>query len=374
MEDQPRPQIASLDWLSFSISLSKTYEERVIGHAKMANPQGYTLVECSHGTPQYKRRHYLLTSGGDKVLTILTEPHSKIINQDDAYIEVANPILYGDTSLDYLLDLLQQIHQYSFRSLSRLDVACDFEPTPAQMTTIRDLQANRVYCTGKREGVQFHDYTRTIAGVVQTARQISWGSKYSDMRWKLYNKSLEIYQPDDKGRSWCTKPWIVRRWEANGLPTHGVWRLECSLMGASTYSWRGDKMGWPIISSGDWSAWFWDTVATRFILRKNEGHQCRKNDTIVPLLDIPDTPHYRTRELVGEDRQASPDHAATLRACIKQLERPEVAYSQPMRELWLETTAQVIDRAHLHGYFQRVMGTTFEEYAATVGDPLLTTL
>ena len=365
-----QPQVVSLDWLAFSVTLAKTYKERLAGHATLQQPAGYVLVECNRGTTQYKRRHYLLTENGDKILTLLTEPHSKIIHADDMFVEVANPVLYNDAVLAGMMDILEQVHPFSFRSISRIDVACDFQPTPSSQAVIKGIQANSIYCTGKREGAQFHDYRRTVNGVEQTMRQISWGNKTSDWRYKVYNKSLEIYQPDKNGRVWCTKPYIVDRWRQNGMGDQDVWRMEVSLSGASTYDWRGEKIGWWMIERREWEQWYWDTIATRFVLRKNEGHLCRKNDTVVPLLDIPDGEHYRTKERVGDNRRESVDHAATLRACIQQLERPEVAYSEGWRNLWLNTTFEVLQRGHLHPYFQRTFGITFEEYAATVGDPL----
>lgn len=367
------PQVVSLDWLAFSVTLTYDYAERTFGHALLRQPDGYVLVECKHGTPQYKRRYYLQTEEGDKVATLLLEPHSAIIDHRDMYVEVANALLYRDGGPQHVLDLIGSIHEHSFRSLSRIDVACDFQPDTHQQDVIVGLEAMRYYAQGKREGAQFHDYHLPPAGgeLCKVARCLSWGSKQSSLKWKLYNKTLELYTLDSQGHEWCSKPYIPARWAEAGMSHRGVWRLEASLTGASAFDWRGDRMGWPLITSGDWEAWYWDMVATRFVIRANQGHACRKNDTIVPLLDIPDTDHYRLRERQGETDQVSVDHAATLRTCIKELQRPEVAYSTQWRDLWLRTTAEVLDRGRLHGYFERVMGMGFDEWACTIGDSLI---
>ena len=374
-DSQARPQVVSLDWLAFSVTLALTYEERLTGHAKLTAPPGYTLVECNHGTPQYKRRYYLQTNDGDKVATLLLEPHSSIMDSRDMYVEVANAILYNPEATKAIPELIAQVHEHSFKSLSRIDVACDFQPDEHQKATIAGLQDMTIYAQGKREGAQFHDYHLPITGgkIQKVARCMSWGSKQSSVKWKLYNKSLELYQPDKDGHRWCTKPYIPATWAKEGMGDAGVWRLECSLTGASSYMWRGEKMSWKLIEEDTWREWYWDMVATRFQLRKNEGHVCRKNDTLILLLDIPTTDHYRLREREGEGEKEGVDHASTLRMCIKELQRPETAYSDQWRALWLNTTYEVLNRGKLHGYFLRAMGMTFEEWATTIGDPLTTT-
>lgn len=369
---QIRPQVVNLDWLAFSVTLALTDTERALGRADLKTPHGYVLVDCKHGTPQYKRRLYLQTLDGDKVLTLLLEPHAKIIDSRDMYVEVANSLLYSSLQLDNIMSLIASIHPFSFRSLSRIDVACDFQPSPEQEAIINGLQNLDMYVQGKGEGSQFHSFKFPSDGgqVSRHSRQLSWGAKQSSVKWKLYNKTLELYQPDSNGNLWCSKPYIPLIWAQHGMSHLGVWRLECSLTGASSYEWRGEKMGWQLIDTQSWANWYWDMVATRFIIRKNEGHICRKNDTIVPFLDIPDVDHYRLRERVGDSEQVSVDHASTLRACIKELQRPEIAFSPAWRQMWLNTTYQVLNQGKLHRYFLHTMGVTFEEWAATIGDEL----
>lgn len=376
MEDltvQTRPQVVSLDWLAFSVTLALSATERALGHAELSTPSGYVLVDCKHGTPQYRRRLYLQTLNGDKVLTLLLEPHAKIIDSRDMYVEVANNLLYSPIQLGNIMSLLEQIHSFTFRSLSRIDVACDFQPSPEQDSVIQGLQNMSMYVQGKGEGSQFHSFKFPIDGgqVTRHSRQLSWGAKQSSVKWKLYNKTMELYQSDSAGHLWCSKPYIPLIWVQHGMSHLGVWRLECSLTGASSFEWRGEKMGWKLIETEDWARWYWDMVATRFTIRKNEGHACRKNDTIVPFLDIPNEDHYRLRERVGETEQVSVDHASTLRACIKELQRPEIAFSPAWRQMWLDTTYRVLNQGKLHRYFYHTMGTTFEEWAATIGDELL---
>lgn len=367
-----RVQCINLDWVSFSLILALSDTERTRGVAKLATPQGYTLVECRTGTPQYKRRVLLLTHEGDKVATLLLQPYSNIIDTRSMFVEVANGYLYHPQGIGWMLDLLEQVHPFTFGSLSRIDVACDFAPDEEQRDIINQLTHNTAYVSGKREGARFHTYDRPAAGgrVEVRAKQIAWGSKYSAFGFKLYNKTLEITETDDKGRTWVTKPYIPMAWSRAGLTGAPVWRLEASLKGASTFDYRGQKMGWQMTDRDTAARWFYDTIATRFTIRANEGHACKKNDRELTLIDIPNTDHYRTRERVGEGDERHTDHAATLRMCIRELEREENRYSAPNREIWLNTIEQVLRTNNLHPYFYRTMGKTWEEYAAEVYQPM----
>lgn len=367
--DISNPQIVSLDWVSFSVILALTEEERTRGHAILHTPEGITLIECAHGTPQYRRRVIVQSVGGKKILTLLLEPYAHIIDAASMFVEVANGMLYTTGGLTWLLPLLDQIHPYAWRSLSRYDVACDFNPTPHQQGVIEGLHNTSLYAQGKREGAMFYDYHLPLGGGRQTRhpRQLAWGSKHSAVKWKLYNKTLEVYETDDMGRRWANKPYIVDTWRAGGLDPDRVWRLECSLTGASTHDWQGEKMGLQMLDRmlGEW--WYYDMVATRFTIRANEGHADRSNDTPVPLLNVPDGEAVRMRKRIGGESVRHVEYAATLRACIKELERPEVAYNTAMRATWIRTTEEVLAQGHLHEYFYRTFGTTWHEYVATIG-------
>lgn len=360
--------LINLDWLSFSVILAYTEEERIFQHANLYQPNGIRLVECDSGTPQYRRRVLVITEKGDKLLTLLLEPYAKIIHPQSMFIEVANSNLYDDCGVDWLLDLIETIHPYSFQSLSRIDIAADFRPTIDQYDIIKQLADGTAYVQGKGDGAMFHRFRRPTGRVEREPKQIGWGSKHSAIKWKLYNKSLEITETDTAGRVWCTKPYIPEAWRAAGIPEDGdVWRLEMSLTGASSYEWRGDKIGWDITDRTKFESIYWDMLRTRFTIRANEGHACRKNDTPLHLLSIPERTS-RIRKRIGDGDPLHTEYAATLRAVIKELERPEVYANPAMRDVWLSTARSTVSLGHLDGYFLRAFGRSFEEYAATISE------
>lgn len=357
----PAPiQLVNLDWLSFSVLMARTDKERLEG-TTLNTPQGYALREYM-GTNMYKRRAILYTLEGDKVLTLLFEPHSKVIHPDSLFCEVANPLLYNGLYKG-VLDILMAIHPYSWQSLSRLDICCDFNPSSRQFEIIDMLQEGKAYVQGKREGSMFHTFAQG-AKVQRKPKQLSWGAPTTDIKYKLYNKSLEIYQPDSKGRTWCSKPYIATEWRKNALDERNVWRLEVSIMGSSSYTWHDEKLAWHTTQRDNFEPLYYDLCATRWVVRKNEGHKYKKYDTILPFLAIPDTPHVRLRAVPPVNEVHHTDHAVTLRALMKELDRDEVRCNKLIRDNLLHSTMSVIAAANLDGYFYRCTGKNFDEWAA----------
>lgn len=356
-----QPIAVSLDWLSFSVLLPLTEEEKAHG-ISLSCPPGYELQEYP-GTNIYKRRFMLFTASGDKVLTLLCDPHSRIIANNSLFVEVANPILYyphHDT-----LGLLGKIHEYSMQSLSRLDVCADFNPTLRQLSVIDGLTLGTIYAQGKREGAMFHDFHRPEGGRTQRlARQISWGGQQSALKWKLYNKTAEIFQVSPKGVRFCTKPYIPAMWRRNGInPDKDVWRLEWSLTGAGGYDWHGERLSYDTATAPhQYTALFWDIVANRFKLHLNEGHKQRRDDELVEFLPIPPPPHYRIRKSDPRAEAHHTDHAATLRSLMTQLERPEVMAYKALHRKLLDCTAETIRLARLQAYFFYCYGRPWEKW------------
>lgn len=372
-------QVVNLDWLSFSVTLELTGGEREQDEYTLSTPHDMKIAKCRTGTPQYRNRYYVLDHKGDKVFTLLTHPYASIIDPRNMFVEVANSFLYTSSHFNWVFPILAGIHQFTFQSLSRIDIACDFNPSQTQYDIIAAITCHSIYCGGKREGSIFCDYVSTSEGNnIRQARCISWGSKNSDCKWKLYDKVKEIKQLDKSGKTWWDKPYIVEFWMLNGLDVNSVWRLEVSLTSASTYVWRDEKLGWNVLtmdvnlfSKPRWITLFWDLYLSRFTLRRNEGHQCKKNDTIVEFLEVPEQDMERVREKEGAKRDRHVALSSTIRNLVKELDKCEVAANEVARQSLLETLYTIINVGHLEGYFAAMVGKRFEEWAAEIGTTLV---
>lgn len=370
--------LVSLDWLAFSVLLVPSPNEKD-AHQFTLNDitsLGFKVIEYV-GTNIYSRRAIVFADDGQKLLTLLFQPHSRIINYQSCLVEVANPLLYSRYlqfdgkwygGLLWVPELLQALHPYTFQCLSRIDIAADFPLTAKRADMVRRLTADEVYVQRYRDGVSFHSF-EAIKGakVCRVPRQLSWGSKHSNIKWKLYNKSLEVFEYEkdgDKIVRQCNKQYIVDKWLECDWDVNNVWRLEVSICPMEKYKFHGrtlrfhDLANWFTISD-----LFTCLYQTKFVCRLNEGHEDRSNDHRVYLLDnLGSTDRLQIREsasevLVGE-------YVNGLRSAMAQLQKPEVIVNNKMRKLWIQTAMQVTHVGNLQAYFNNTYGYPVEQLPA----------
>lgn len=368
----------NLDWVAFSILLVPSPHEKD-DHKFTLNDissLGFKVIEYV-GTNIYSRRAIVFAGDGQKLLTLLFQPHSRIIDFKSCLVEVANPLLYSRYlqfdgkwygGLLWVPELLQALHPYTFQCLSRIDIAADFPLTSERATKVRQLSSDAVYVQRYTEGVSFHNYV-TIKGakVTRIPRQLSWGSKNSNIKWKLYNKSLEVFEYEkvgDKVVQHCNKQYIVDKWLECGWDVNNVWRLEVSICPMEKYKFHGrtlrfhDLANWFTISDI-----FTCLYQTKFVCRMNEGHADRSNDTRVYLLgNLGSTDKLQIRESVGDVPVM--EYVNGLRSAMAQLQKPEVIVNKQMRKLWIQTAMQVTRVGNLQAYFNNTYGYPVEKLPA----------
>lgn len=275
--------LINCDWLSFSVRLLETAEERDSRDWIFRTPPpSLRLVEFT-GTNIYRRRLIVYHTDGRKVLTLLCSPHSRAIPANSCLVEVANEWLYH--SYHWVMDLVYDLHPCTFSCLTRLDVCCDFQCQQRHVDLIKALAANDAYVAGKRDGAGFFSYTMEGSGIDRVPRQLSWGSKKSNIKWKLYNKSLEIFEIDGQGHRTCNKPYIADAWHAVGFDELNVWRLEVSICPMYKFEFHGRRIAW----SDTWNGFvledlFISLYMTRFVVRLNQGHKDKSNDKRVYIV------------------------------------------------------------------------------------------
>lgn len=355
-------QLTAIDWLSYSVRLALSPEE-IETQPVMACPDGLSLVEYP-GTNMFKRRAILYDHNGDKIITLLWQPHSSIIDARNMLVEVANPLLYTNKYL-HLPELLQKIHCCTWVSLSRLDLATDFQPTPAQQQVIDMLQQGSIYVQGKREGTMWHSYDCAAKYVSRQPHQMAWGNKASQIKWKLYNKTKEIFEKTPTGRTWCNKPYIADYWSRNGFASdRDTWRLEVSIMGSGQLQWHGHRLAWDIVSDPDtYTSLYYDLYNTRMKMRLNQGHTNKRYDEVVEFLRTPDTTPDRIRKAEPGEERTRVTYASTLRALVKELDRPEIHSTPAIHQPILDTLGHIVKISGLGGYFSAMMGQGFESWA-----------
>ena len=354
--------IINVDWLSFSVKLIESFEEKD-KHEFVFNslPSSYKVVELT-GTNIYARRLIVYNRSGAKMLTLLCKPYSRAIPYDSALVEVANEWLYNGFS--WVMDMLTELHPCYFLCLSRLDICADFPVNPQRMALIRKLAANRAYVQGKRDGSAFFSYSMERSGCERVPRCLSWGSKNSNIKWKVYNKSNEIFEFDSKGGKICHKPYIVNQWETQGWDVSQVWRCEVSICPMYKFQFHDRRLSWNDVLNGfTIEDLFVSLYMSRFVVRLNQGHSDRSNDTRIHLLaDFGQTDRLRQWVNPNPEQPEVVEYAACLNSAMRQIEKPEVQVNPAMLELWKNTALECVRLGHLEKYFLNLYGVPVERY------------
>ena len=152
----------------------------------------------------------------------------------DFYIlKLENKYLYDPDVFSMIFDWEVQ-ENAKWHGFSRVDVCLDFQEFDngqKPWEVIRDFGAGKIDCLSKAGGD-----VRREASADEQYSYMSLGSKRSDVRTYLYNKSKEM-------REVKYKTWIYETDMAAGLdPDRDIWRLEFSLTGQA-FTWADAATG-----------------------------------------------------------------------------------------------------------------------------------
>ena len=239
MEKKPTPiRCVNLDWLEVHV-------REPIGRPHNADYYrncGYFVKEREYGTRVYKEMFTLDGKDGKPLLEIRRNPASQGLNGihdlNESHIRLHNRTCYFDNAAAFLSQFLE-VHGYYDVRISRVDICLDFATfdygdDPAAFVR-RYLQHRYAKINQGRIHAHGED---TWSG--QSWNSLSWGSKSSCVTTKLYNKTMELYDP--KFNSFA-KPYIRTAWQQCGIIDNwetvtkngelvNVWRLEFSLTSA----------------------------------------------------------------------------------------------------------------------------------------------
>lgn len=342
-----QPLLFNVDWLAVSVRFS-TSEFHTLTEDHFAVEQG--------GTNVWQYRQIVFNKYAEKVATVLYSPKSKLIPANAGIIEVANEWLYHGQHPYTILEIIRQWRMFSVTGLSRVDMACDFNPTTRQWNHIKALATGKDYVAGKRSGSSFWSVVNCplLADRYQGQRiphQQSWGHKTTAVKWKLYYKSKELV--DACGGKLFAKPYILDCWQEAGLDRKDVWRLEVSITNGNGQEFRDRPITLDEVRHNG-VVIFQALYTKRFCVRRNEGHKDRTNDRQVHLLPIGYAGALRTATSKGGN---SRNPAITLlRHLIDTIANEEVLCNDAVREATLNSMQQVVAAGNLDYYFRSVVG------------------
>lgn len=232
------PRCVNLDWLE------------VHAHESMSQPRdifyfqscGYSVIPREYGTRVYREMFTILAPNEEPLLEVRRNPASSgllgIHDINECHIRLSNRTCYFDNAAHFLQDFLNKHGYYDVR-ISRVDVCLDFVrfdegDNPAAF--VRRYFKHR-YAKINQGRICGHGEDTWLG---QDWNSLSWGSKTSAVTTKMYDKTLELYDPKlDRYK----KPYIREAWFRCGMiddiqrvTLDGkkvvVWRVEFSLRSA----------------------------------------------------------------------------------------------------------------------------------------------
>ena len=213
----------SIDWLTLNIKL------RDINNPYIKNDKIY-CEEREKGTAIFKRIRDYYNERDELIFTIVFLPHSSILAQDFAQLQIANKWLY----VGNLLKLVQTIFfqaNFELVNISRIDLCTDF------FTFKNDLQAqNFIQDVANGNNTKINPSKINFWGKTEeyniNYHAMNIGDKESTFNFKLYNKTKELEEKHEKGyikHKWRMKLQSYEEMEKMPDKSMDVWRLEVSI-------------------------------------------------------------------------------------------------------------------------------------------------
>lgn len=344
--------LSFIDWLGLSLRLRDTPRD-IPGH----------IWREYSATNVWGKRRVLYSDEGDRVLTLLTEPRSKVISSTAGLVEIDNEWFYHGGGVDHALGLLLQSVFFEVIGISRIDLCADFVPTAQQSDVIRGLAEKRYYVAGKRNGSGFWSTNTNDKLAPEWLRSAcphcqSWGHKTSSIKWKLYYKTKELL--DDGGGKFMAKPYIIDQWRMADMDISNVWRLEVSLKHLNDYQVYGQRLDLDFFRFNRGS-FFRSMVDTRFKIRAAEGHSDKTNDTEIEFLPMDKIGRLMTQ---APTKRLAEHHGriTLLRHLVTSLEDEHVLLDAPSRREVLAMIGKVVQRDGLQNYFYAMTGMWMDDF------------
>lgn len=247
MEIYPSSQITSrysqvrcvnLDWLE--VHAREPFAQPRNAH--YFRTLGYVVHEREYGTRVYREMFVLEGQDGEPWLEVRRNPASQglqgIHDAEECHLRLKNRSCYFDNAAILLSTFLQQ-HGYTDIRISRIDICLDFErfdKGDEPQAFVRRYIKHK-YAKINQGNICGHG-ADTWSG--QEWNSLSWGSKSSAVTTKMYNKTMELYDPKmDR----FAKPYIREAWFRCGFIDDiqhvtrdgqrvNIWRVEFSLKSA----------------------------------------------------------------------------------------------------------------------------------------------
>lgn len=354
--------VVSCDWFALSCKLAHVWDGK-----PLVAPHGWQCLQMS-STAVWSQRWFVLDADGNKVATLLFQPRTPKIPQESANVQIANRWLYYDdfrAVCDSVLDIIPM----AVCGLNRVDLCCDFEMTPELWTTYMALAKKDARLKGLHDSVAWwKDIPIGVKGdgqgLEEIPNQVNWGGKDSTFKWKVYYKWLELETapPDEK------KPWIQDLWERMGFNARSVWRVEVSINGPNQLRRLGGERILPFEWYDNRVRLFSDIYADKFVIRRKQGHADRRNDEIMPFLEVDGAKSVKYG-LPSSSREGSDPEKRLVCKLWAELQQGDVQCNSLLTDLLKNNICELLQRPSNVWVLQRMFNVTMDDIAKAIDMP-----
>lgn len=201
---------------------------------------GYEVRPRDYGTRVFAEVLTLYDGHGDPFLEIRRAPKTTILSPEYCTLRLVNRYCYFDNAADIMRQFMER-YGYFFMRIARVDICMDFEKFDSGDDPYKFIvrYLNGTYSKINQANVHSHGTDRWDG---RDWNSLSWGSPTSDIGTKLYDKTMELFDPIAQ---LYKKPYIREAWlqcgmvdnftyctktKADGtIYTPRIWRLEFSI-------------------------------------------------------------------------------------------------------------------------------------------------
>lgn len=330
------PQLITCDWLQFYCTC------RTFDPGSLSEKSQFKVKDTERGTRVFRKVYEVtekarVTSSrrDEKFAVLAMNPYSPVIDKDMVIVKIENRALYH-ADLYRRIVLMMDALGLVYRSVTRLDIACDFVTFVDGLRPLQLLEryrSNNYIKRGSRSYCQWltAPYSAAtapfklgskLANAAHVTHSVSWGGATSDAHVKMYNKTREI-------RRESHKKYIELWWRRNGLVTNeDVWRVEISIGGRSRAlvdNRTGEVVAVSLLEACSYKylvATFLALAARHFAFFDVRAAKDRRHAPAVPLFSIKSDAQFTAITAFSK-----PDPTRTTKVCVNYLRKLPEEYS-----------------------------------------------